>query len=181
VLDVLMIVVGVGVIGISVLDSAVSWPANRVLVQPDALEKIVGFALVPMWIWMMASAAMVFGTRRGHHLDLRGWIKPRIETIVMLVGIAVLILFVLVAGMSMGGAKGSLRILPGGVHQVSSPSLGASSEWVTVSPQQYQLWGARFVREDAFLAAFGLALVAFGMLMISIRRHLDAIQPRSRS
>ena len=79
----------------------------------------------------------------------------------------------IVVGFVLGGAKGSIRILPGGVHQVSTLDLN-SARWTTVSADEYQTWAARFVRGDAIFAIFGLAMVGFGVAIRVLRRRLAA-------
>jgi len=78
---------------------------------------------------------------------------------------------VIVVGFVIGADKGSLRVLPGGVHQVST-SLN-NGNWTTVSPQQYEIWDARFVREDAFFGIFALALIGSSLLMLAPQKGWD--------
>jgi hypothetical protein len=49
-----------------------------------------------------------------------------------------------------------------------------------VSAATYHLWAARFVREDAFFATFGLAMVVFRAGMHDIRRlyAVSKLNPR---
>jgi len=85
-------------------------------------------------------------------------------------GAALLVFVVIVVGFVIGGDKGSLRVLTGGVHQVSTGSMNAG-KWTTVSPQQYQMWNARFVREDAFFGYLALFLMGFALLMLRLHRE----------
>jgi len=44
----------------------------------------------------------------------------------------------------------------------------SSANWTTGSPQQYQAWDARFVREDATFGIFDLAMIGFSLLMLRL-------------
>jgi hypothetical protein len=85
------------------------------------------------------------------------------------VGTSVVLLVVIVMGFVIGADKGSLRIVADGVHQVSTLSVN-NANWTAVSPEQYQAWDARFIREDAFFGFFGLAMIGFSLLMLRLHR-----------
>ena len=76
---------------------------------------------------------------------------------------------VIVVGFVIGADKGSLRILHGDVFQVSTIDVNGAS-WTTISAHEFQVWNARFIREDAFLALFGIAMVGFSTLMLRLHR-----------
>ena len=81
----------------------------------------------------------------------------------MVVGV-VIVLVDVVVGFAIGAAKGSLRVLPDGAHQVSTLGLN-SAKWTTVTPAVYNGWAARFIREDAWFGFFGVVMVGFSVLM----------------
>jgi hypothetical protein len=156
--NVLIIVAGIVLLAIAALDSVVSWPADRVLITPAGLVAFAGFVIIPGWLWMGGSYTAIVGLnrRRMRPIPLGCW---RGRTLVVLAATAVLALAVVIVGFVIGGAKGSLRVLPGPVYQVSTLNLN-DADWTTVSSAQYQVWQARFVREDAILATFAVVLIA---------------------
>ena len=171
--DVLALAAGVSLIVISEMDSIASWPANDVLISPSSLERLAAILLLPAWIWMLASLAILGVVRRdpsGARPSIR--MRWRSQPATWLLGAtAIIVLATVVIGFVIGGAKGSTRILPGNVYQVSTLVLNGAS-WTTVSPAAFRVWEARFIREDAFFAYFGLFLVGgeFGLLYAHRRR-----------
>lgn len=157
----------------STVDSLASWPSDRVLISASALERIAGFVLIPAWIWILVSAALVNGLRaRNARARPRVWPGRESMTkpiVIAFVGTAVVLLGVVVVGFVIGADKGSLRIVADGVHQVSTLSVN-NANWTAVSSEQYQAWDARFVREDAFFGFFGLAMIGFSLLMLRLHR-----------
>src|SRR5438552_9387853 len=59
IVDMLAAVAGVLLIVISEMDSIASWPANDVLISPSSLERLAAILLLPAWIWMLASLAIL--------------------------------------------------------------------------------------------------------------------------
>src|SRR5271170_3243000 len=64
VIDVVELGAGAFLVGLPLLASAVSWPADDVLIGPRDLEHAAGFVLLPTWLWALASCAT--------SVDLRG-------------------------------------------------------------------------------------------------------------
>jgi hypothetical protein len=86
------------------------------------------------------------------------------------VGLAVAAAFcivVIVGGFAFGAAKGDARLLPGPRYEVSTLDLNQAN-WTRVSKRQYDLWQARFVREDGLFTLFGLVLAvgSLGLLQL---------------
>jgi hypothetical protein len=81
------------------------------------------------------------------------------------------VLVIVVVGFVIGAAKGSLRVLPNGAHQVSTLDLN-SATWTTVTAASYNRWAARFIREDALFGFFGLVTVGFSLLVHNLRRSV---------
>jgi len=147
-----------------------------VLIGPSNLEHFAAFLLFPAWIWMLASGAMLMGVRRREMPRFpRRWILQGRWAVVLL-SVALIVLVVIVVGFVIGGAKGSFRVLPGSIHQVSTLDLN-NAAWTTVSSHQFQLWEARFIREDAFFGFFGLFMVGFGFLIRGLRRRATVALP----
>jgi hypothetical protein len=164
---------GAALIGVSLVDAVATFWHNRVLIFPAALEHFAGALLLPSWPWIMISWLMIFGlpkrsgTRRPRSPKRTA---NRRQAAPWAAALAV-ILAVVVMGFVLGAAKGSLRVLPGGIHQVSTLNVN-SAEWTTVTEGEYQHWAVRFVREDAIFALFGLVLVGFAAAMQTLRRQL---------
>jgi hypothetical protein len=176
-IDGAVLVLGVALVLIPTLDSILSWPTDTVLLSATDLERLAGFLLIPAWIWMLGSAALIGGSRKRQHAGTKSWFRSGTRAVnkpivIVLVGTALAVLIVVVVSFVIGGDKGSLRILPGGVHQVST--LGVNSAiWTTISVRQYRMWDARFVREDAVFAFFGLAMIWFSVVMLRLRANVE--------
>jgi hypothetical protein len=84
-------------------------------------------------------------------------------------GLALLLLTVALVDHAIGWATGSLRVLSNGVHQVSTSSLD-HSQWTTVTAHQYQVWDARFVREEVLIGILALAMVALSLSFRGLHR-----------
>lgn len=154
------------------VDAIATFWSNTVLVYPAALEHISGALLLPTWPWIIISAWMLLGTSpQNWRRPLDGIASPTWRASIPYVVVFGAIVAVLVAGFILGAAKGSLRTLPTGIHQVSTLDLN-KAEWTTVSTSTYHMWAARFVREDAFFATFGLAMIAFCSGLNHLRRRL---------
>ena len=160
-------------------DSVVSWPRNTVLVYPGALERLAGALLLPSWAWVLGSSWMLAGIpargRRSANLPVRqSWGRlgeswKRVLRSVVVAGMVVAA--IVVVGFVLGAAKGSLRVLPDGAHQVSTLDLN-SANWTTVTPAGYNRWAARFIREDAMFGFFGVVMIGFSLLVHNLRRSL---------
>jgi hypothetical protein len=163
---------GAALIGVSLVDAVGTFWHNRVLIFPATLEHLAGALLLPSWPWIMISGLTIFGLpKRDGTRRLR---RPRLmanwrQAAPWAAALAV-ILTVVVIGFGLGAGKGSLRVLPGGIHQVSTLDLN-TAQWTTVSAGEYQEWAARFVREDALFALFGMVMVGFAAAMQTLRRH----------
>jgi hypothetical protein len=176
VIDHLVLVVGGLVVVVPLGDSIATWHHDAVWIPPQQLVPAAGILLLLSWPWMLGSVAIVYGLRRGHQLRLGPWVRERPAALVLLAALVTLVLVVLIVGFVLGAAKGSLRILPTGGYQVSTVDLN-HAEWTTVSRHTYQLWQARFLREDTILALFGAFLVAFGLATRSLRGLLLRSEP----
>lgn len=166
-IDVLVFGIGVLLFVVPLLDSVVSWPGNWVLLSAPRLGPIAGILLVPTWIWVLAS---MYPERRARTPPRDDWYRTalRSPTARAFVALAVVLLTVGLVGWAIGWATGSLRVLPNGVHQVSTSGLDHSS-WTSVSGQQYQVWDARFVRADALIGILALAMMILSLSFL--QRH----------
>jgi hypothetical protein len=153
---------------ITFVGSVLSWPGNWVLISASRLGPIAGILLVPTWIWVLGSgyfeAAARPPSRDNSYLSLMK--SPAVRAFGAL---ALLLLAVLLVDHAIGWANGSLRILPDGVHQVSTSSLDHSS-WTTVSGHQYQVWDARFAREEALIGVLALAMIILSLSFLRLHR-----------
>lgn len=160
---------GLILLTMALLDAVCSLWNNEVLIYPGRLEFIAGALLLPSWPWIIASAWMVNGTpRRDRSGVLAHWRSAdwkRLSPFAIGAGVVAL---VVVLGFVEGAAKGSLRVLRGDVYQVSTSGLN-DADWTTVSRSTYQLWAARFVREDALFGIFALAMLGFRFYISGIR------------
>jgi hypothetical protein len=136
---------GLVLVGVSLLDAVASFWHDEVVIYPAALERVAGVVLVLGWPWIMVSAWMIYGTprRRGRSWSAGSW-RPSWRRVAPWLGAFGVVVVVIVVGFVLGAAKGSLHVLPGGVHQVSTLDLN-SARWTTVSPAEYQVWAARFI------------------------------------
>jgi hypothetical protein len=164
---------GAALIGVSLVDAVGTFWHNRVLIFPATLEHLAGALLLPSWPWIMISGLMIFGLpkRDGTRWPRRPRRLANWRQAAPWAAALAVILTVVVIGFGLGAGKGALRVLPGGIHQVSTLDLN-SAQWTTVSASEYQEWAARFVREDAFFAFFGMALAGFAAAMQRLRRQL---------
>ncbi|NNN20970.1 MAG: hypothetical protein HKL80_03090 [Acidimicrobiales bacterium] len=166
-IDIIIFVEGLLVIALVTTDNIVSWFGNKVLIPPKTLEIIFGIAIVPGWIWIFLSVAIVTGFRHSKVPRPKDRKKLPRSYAISLISILVVFLAFTIVGFVFGGAKGSERILPNGLHQVSTLDLN-NADWTTVGPKDYQMWEARFVREDEVFWIFGFAMsVAIGELNIA--------------
>jgi hypothetical protein len=174
--DAVALAAGASLCVIAGVDSVASWPSNRVLLSDQDLSRIAGVLLFPTWPWVLASVAMVYGisnTRRDRRAPrahrpglprLSAWSRACWVSALAACGAIV------IGGFIVGAAKGGARVLPGPRYQVSTLDLNQAN-WTTVPPGQFQLWQARYIREDGLFMFFGLAVVAFCVLMFHLRRR----------
>jgi len=167
-IDVLVLCVGVLLFLVPLVDSVLSWPDNWVLISASRLGAIAAIFLVPAWLWVLGSMYFEAGARTPPRDNwYRGVLKsPNVRAIGAL---ALLLLTVALVGYAIGWASGSLRVLLNGVHQVSTRSLHHSS-WTNVSGHQYQVWGARFVREDVLIGIPALAMICLSVGYLRLHR-----------
>jgi hypothetical protein len=150
------------------LDSVLSWPTNNVIVDPATLVHLSTALLLSCWPWIIVSGWMVTG-RQGAKLPFAPAPKgPWKLTVFCFAVLAVVVLVVIVVGLAMGGAKGSSRVLPNDVYQISS----IGGPWTTVPSKKYDIWTAELVRLDALFALFGLLMAGFALLMHYLRWSL---------
>ena len=176
-LDWLVGIAGLVLTILSCTDSVVSWWGYAVLVYPATLEHAAAVLLLPSWAWVLVSSIMLGGNPRSRKRPTRPALRQAWEPLKgswkrilrFLAVMGLVVLAVVVTGFAAGAAKGSLRVLPGGVHQVSTLDLN-SANWTTVSPAEYGRWAARFVREDAAFGFFGVVMVGFSLLVHNLRR-----------
>ena len=164
---------------VSVVDSAVSWPWDRVLVAPAQLETLAGWLLFPFWVLLLVSMAGLRLFQR-HPAGKAPLQMLSVRRRVAVAAVAVAMVAFIVGGFLVGAAKGSLRMLPGPRYQVSTPDLN-HGDWTTVSAVEYGTWEARFVREDAVLTLFGAFQLGAGIVVLSTRRHARHEAPKSQS
>ncbi|HET9060160.1 MAG TPA: hypothetical protein VFN61_09590 [Acidimicrobiales bacterium] len=173
--DNVLFVAGAALIAVPLGDAVGSFWHNNVLIYPATLEHLEVVLIVPTWSWALISAWMVGGLPRHRETWLprvrraSAWRRraPWMTTFAV-------IFVVVVTGFVLGASKGSLRILPGGVHQVSTLDM-SSARWTTVSPAGYQKWAARFIREDALFALYGFMLAGFSATMWRLRHRLAEV------
>lgn len=171
---------GVGLFVLVAVDCVYSWPSDAVLLPERDLSLVAGWVLLPFWPWMIASLFVIFGIpardqrRRSRRGGPRAWrMSPLPRSVwvrACLAGVALVCAAVLIGGFTVGQAKGDARILPGPRYEVSTLDLNQAN-WTPVSAAQYHLWQARFVRGDAILATFGVALVAVSLGLLELHRR----------
>ena len=158
---------------IAALDSVVSWPSNRVLIGDRQLARLAGIVVGPGWPWLLVSLAVVFGLPRRRRANVvRPPRRPASWPLLARVGLAAaaaLCIAVIVGGAAVGAAKGNARLLPGPRYEVSTLDLNQAS-WTPVSKSQYDLWQARFVREDGAFTLFGLVLAVGSLRLFELHR-----------
>lgn len=180
--DVIAALAGAGLFALAAVDSVASWLSNRVLLAEPALAHLAGAVLLPGWPWMMASSLMVFGLPRRREPTPQARLLPRLRTpgrIGMAVAAAVCAA-VIAGGAAAGAAKGSAQILAGPRYEVSTVDLN-DANWTRVTAAEYQVWQARYVREDGVFTAFGLLLayVSVGLLRLHRAAGVRSAQAQS--
>jgi hypothetical protein len=122
--------------------------------------------------WLILSLIIIFGVPRGRR-DRSAWPQgwpvpwPPIARVGLAVAAARCIA-VIAGGFAVGAAKGDARLLPGPRYEVSTLDLNQAN-WTRVSKSQYDLWQARFVREDGPFTLFGLVLAAGSVGLLQLR------------
>lgn len=141
----------------SAVDSVASWPSNRVLLGDPDLSRAAEVLLMPSWLWLVLSVVMVSGLKRRRRRDRRfpQWPWPASACFAVA---GVVCAAVIAGGFAVGAAKGAVRVLPGPRYLVSTLDIN-NAAWTAVPAAQFNLWEARFVREDGFFTLFGLILV----------------------
>lgn len=173
VIDLIVAAAGASLLALAALDSVVSWPSNHVLIDDRQLARVAGIVLGPGWPWLIVSLVIIFGVPRGRrdrYARPQGWPVPR--PLIARVGLAVaaaLCIAVIAGGFAVGAAKGDARLLPGPRYEVSTLDLNQAN-WTPVSKSQYDLWQARFVREDGPFTLFGLVLAAGSLGLLQLHR-----------
>jgi hypothetical protein len=167
-IDVAVLCVGVLLFLVTLADSALSWPGNWVLISASRLGPIVAVLLVPTWLWVLGSMYFEAGARRPPRDN---WYRTAVlsPTVRGFGAAALVLLAVALIGYAIGWANGSLRVLTSGLHQVSTSGLN-HSRWTSVSIRQYQVWDARFVREDALVGIPALAMVILSFSFLRLHR-----------
>jgi hypothetical protein len=171
VVDEVVAAAGLILVCLTLGDAVASFWSDTILIYPAVLERICGVVLLPTWIWLLVTVFFVLGSNRDRFRaspqelfgGRRGWLGYA--------GGFVAIAIVLMVGFALGADKGSLRTLPSGLHQVSTFRLN-NGAWTTVTTSDYHLWAARFIREEAALAFFGLFLVGIRPVVQYMRRVL---------
>ena len=153
-------------IAVAAADSVVTWFSNTIWISPTSLEHAMAFVVIPGWIWLLLGSAILY-SRDGRRLQLRRLSRGPTAALAML---AAFCLAVIVGSFAIGGAKGSLRVLPGPRYQVSTLGLN-DAEWTTVTATQYRVWEARFLREDAGFTLFGLFMLGGAVVVTGTRRR----------
>jgi hypothetical protein len=179
VVDAVVFLLGWVLLVTALADSVASWPSDQVLLSSADLQRLGGIILIPSWIWLLASCGVLYGFSQNRNSSgfRASWRRLKASKAVLrrpmviaLIGLALLVLFVIIVGFVIGADKGSLRILPPGVHQVSTLDLN-NADWTTVTPHQYQVWDARFVREDAFFGYFALFMIGLSLWFQRLHRR----------
>jgi hypothetical protein len=174
-LDVVAALAGAGLFVVAAVDSVASWPSDKVMLTDPQLSRIAGIVLPPAWFWMIASTVMIYGMRRRPHAAGPARSRPRLPPLgrVAMVVCAVVCAAVVVGSFAVGADKGSARIIPGPRYEVSILDLN-DARWTRVTPAEYRIWQARFVREDGVFTAFGLILAGVSLGFLRLRRTAAA-------
>ncbi|GAA1223152.1 hypothetical protein GCM10009665_11810 [Kitasatospora nipponensis] len=173
---------GAALLLLAAVDSLVSWPSNRVLLTHGNLAGIAGAILLPFWLWLIASFALVMGGKsrslgreeraayRAAQKQIWRAMFPHRRVRIGLGTVALLCLAVVVGGFAVGGSNGSARVLPGPRYQVSVPDLD-HSDWTDVPHEQYARWQGEFVRADGLFTFFGLFLAGGSLGLRQLHRR----------
>ena len=174
--DAVAAVAGAVIYAVAAIDDVASWPSNHVLLGDPDLSRIAEVLLLPSWVWLLVSSMMIFGPRpsRTRRRAAARWpLRAR-----ACLAAAVICVAVVVGGFAVGAAKGSVRVLPGPRDQVSTIEINQAA-WTTVPMAQFQLWQARFVREDGVFMFFGLILTTACIYYLHLHRKAIHACPRN--
>ena len=163
--DMIAAAAAISLYAVAGIDSVVSWPSNQVLLSDPELVRIAVVLLAPTLVWLIVSAGMVYGRMQSWRLSQLP-AGPR----ACIVAAAVVCAAVILGGLMVGAAKGSVRILPGPRYQVSVID-NSQTGWTTVPLSQFRLWQASFVREDGFFMFFGLLAAYAFIALLDLRRE----------
>ncbi|MEZ0096072.1 hypothetical protein [Streptacidiphilus sp. EB129] len=177
--DAVVATAGAALLALAAVDSLASWFSDRVLLDHNDLSHVAGAVLVPGWSWLIVSLLLTMPRRpprpdmaqkaayRAAQRTLRRAMFPSLRMRVGLGCIGILCAGVVIGGFALGAGKGNTRVQPGPRYEVSTVTLNQNA-WTPVSPGQYALWQARFVREDGFFTLFGLILTvgSYGLLQL---------------
>jgi hypothetical protein len=163
--DMIAAAAAISLYAVAGIDSVVSWPSNQVLLSDPELVRIAVVLLAPTLVWLIVSAGMVYGRMQSWRLSQLP-AGPR----ACIVAAAAVCAAVIVGGLMVGAAKGSVRILPGPRYQVSVID-NSQTGWTTVPLSQFRYWQASFVREDGFLMFFGLLIATAFIALLDLRRE----------
>jgi hypothetical protein len=163
--DMIAAAAAISLYAVAGIDSVVSWPSNQVLLSDPELDRIAVVLLAPTLVWLIVSAGMVYGRMQSWRLSQLP-AGPR----ACIVAAAAVCAAVIVGGLMVGAAKGSVRILPGPRYQVSVID-NSQTGWTTVPLSQFRYWQASFVREDGFFMFFGLLIATAFIAMLDLRRE----------
>jgi hypothetical protein len=173
-LDVIAALAGAGLFVVAAVDSVVSWPADTVLLTDPQLSRVAGIVLPPGWLWMIASLVMIYGPAQRQGAG-PAWLwarLPRRSRVALAVAV-LLCAGVVAGGVVIGADKGAARILPGPRYEVSILDLN-DARWTRITPGEYRVLQARFVREDGLLTVFGLVLAGVSLGFLRLRRTAAA-------
>jgi hypothetical protein len=123
---------------------------------------------------MIAPVVMICGpAQRDGAGPARLWARlPRLSRVALAVAV-VLCAGVIAGGLVIGADKGSARITPGHRYEVSILDLN-DARWTRITPAEYRVLQARFVREDGLFTAFGLILAGVRLGFLRLRRTAAA-------
>lgn len=183
--DRLVAVAGVLLYVVAAVDSLASWPSDWVVLSDRDLTRVAAVVLFPCWPWVLVSFVMVFGVARGPRVPGR-WKRlagmPGASR-ALLAGAVLACAAVIAGGAAVGMAKGAARVLPGPRYEVSTLDLN-NAAWTPVSAAQFNVWQARYVREDGMFMVFGLALAGGSVLLLRMHRRTPSgaaqVMPGSR-
>lgn len=177
--DITVVAVMVVLCVVSMVGSAVSWPTDVVLIKPEPITIGSPSAVIVLIavLWLCVSVGMLVSWRGGRWvgIDMRRSgidVQPLSRRGRFAFGLVnVLVLAVMAGNFFAGVAEGEARVLPGSGYEVRTAELNGGA-WTTVSAGDYQVWQARFLREEGlgFLVAGSvLSLIELGILRMHRR------------
>lgn len=171
--DRLVVACGFAVMALALVSAVWTWRDDQILIAPGTLEAMLGWLIVPGWIWMTGSMIALNGlSREQAKRTLPMCISTSVK--VALAFAAIVLAGTIIRSWGLGATEGTARHPAPGIYQVD-PETSHPTGWLTVSEAEYQRWSARFVRAQIPLAMFGLALAGFGLNVLGWHRQaLDA-------